>query len=158
MTSSHCQRALNYVADMTWCGTDAEWHLKPGYDPQIVLDAIAEIATLKEVDAKRFALFQLRNEQIEKLEATITDADKALCQLLDKHGWATGHGDTLTDLIGEVDAEIVKLKMDLPSETEVRLRAVEAALREIIEIDHHPDATIARRTLDVARLGAARQG
>jgi hypothetical protein len=31
---------LNYVADMTYCGTDAEWHFKPGYDPQIVLDAL----------------------------------------------------------------------------------------------------------------------
>ena len=34
--------ALNYVADMTYCGADAEWHFKPGYDPQIVLDAIAK--------------------------------------------------------------------------------------------------------------------
>lgn len=33
--------ALNYVADMTYCGADAEWHFKPGYDPQIVLDALA---------------------------------------------------------------------------------------------------------------------
>jgi hypothetical protein len=31
---------LNYVADMTYCGIDAEWHFKPGYDPQIVLDAL----------------------------------------------------------------------------------------------------------------------
>jgi len=35
------EAALNYVADMTYCGTDAEWHFKPGYDPQRVLDAIA---------------------------------------------------------------------------------------------------------------------
>ncbi len=34
--------ALEYVADMTYCGTDAEWHFKAGYDPQVVLDAIAE--------------------------------------------------------------------------------------------------------------------
>lgn len=34
--------ALNYVADMTYCGADAEWHLKPGYDPQRVLDAIVK--------------------------------------------------------------------------------------------------------------------
>lgn len=33
--------ALNYVADNTYCGADAEWHFKPGYDPQVVLDAIA---------------------------------------------------------------------------------------------------------------------
>jgi len=33
--------ALNYVADMTYCGADAEWHFKPGYDPQAVLDALA---------------------------------------------------------------------------------------------------------------------
>jgi len=32
---------LNYVADMTYCGTDAEWHFKPGYDPQKILDALA---------------------------------------------------------------------------------------------------------------------
>jgi DNA repair exonuclease SbcCD ATPase subunit len=31
---------LNYVVDMTYCGTDAEWHFKPGYDPQTVLDAL----------------------------------------------------------------------------------------------------------------------
>lgn len=34
--------ALNYVADMTYCGEDAEWHFKPGYDPQVVLDALAK--------------------------------------------------------------------------------------------------------------------
>ena len=36
------EAALNYVADMTYCGADAEWHFKPGYDPQAVLDALAE--------------------------------------------------------------------------------------------------------------------
>ena len=35
------EAALNYVADMTYCGADAEWHFKPGYDPQTVLDALA---------------------------------------------------------------------------------------------------------------------
>lgn len=34
--------ALNYVADMTCIGVDGEWHFKPGYDPQVVLDAIAK--------------------------------------------------------------------------------------------------------------------
>ena len=34
------REALNYVADMTYCGADAEWHFKPGYDPQHVLDAL----------------------------------------------------------------------------------------------------------------------
>jgi hypothetical protein len=34
--------ALNYVADMTYCGSDCEWHFKPGYDPQVVLDALAQ--------------------------------------------------------------------------------------------------------------------
>lgn len=38
----HLYAVLNYVADMTYCGVDAEWHFKPGYDPQRVLDAIAE--------------------------------------------------------------------------------------------------------------------
>ncbi len=31
---------LNYVADMTYCGGDGEWHFKLGYDPQRVLDAL----------------------------------------------------------------------------------------------------------------------
>jgi hypothetical protein len=39
------EAALNYVADMTYCGTDAEWHFKPGYDPQGVLDAIDQKAS-----------------------------------------------------------------------------------------------------------------
>jgi len=34
-------RTLNYVADMTYCGADAEWHFKHGYGPQSVLDALA---------------------------------------------------------------------------------------------------------------------
>ena len=34
--------ALNYVANMTYCGADAEWHFKKGYDPQVVLDALSE--------------------------------------------------------------------------------------------------------------------
>lgn len=34
--------ALNYVADMTYCGADGEWHFKMGYDPQRVLDALAK--------------------------------------------------------------------------------------------------------------------
>lgn len=34
--------ALNYVADMTYCRADGEWHFKSGYDPQVVLDAIAK--------------------------------------------------------------------------------------------------------------------
>ncbi len=33
---------LNHVADMTYIGLDCECHFKSGYDPQIVLDAIAE--------------------------------------------------------------------------------------------------------------------
>lgn len=37
---AEAQGVLNYVADMTYCGVDAEWHFKPGYDPQLVLDAI----------------------------------------------------------------------------------------------------------------------
>lgn len=39
------REALNYVADMTCIGSDAEWHFKPGYDPQVVLDAIAQAAS-----------------------------------------------------------------------------------------------------------------
>jgi hypothetical protein len=34
------ETTLNYVADMTYCGTDAEWHFKPGYDPQEVMDVL----------------------------------------------------------------------------------------------------------------------
>jgi len=34
--------ALNYVADMTYCGADAKWHFKPGYNPQVVLVALAK--------------------------------------------------------------------------------------------------------------------
>jgi len=34
--------ALNYVADMTYCGADAEWHFKAGYDPLRVLDALGD--------------------------------------------------------------------------------------------------------------------
>jgi hypothetical protein len=33
--------ALDYVAYNTYCGADAEWHFKPNYDPQSVLDALA---------------------------------------------------------------------------------------------------------------------
>lgn len=33
--------ALNYVADMTCIGANAEWHFKVGYDPQRILDAIS---------------------------------------------------------------------------------------------------------------------
>ena len=32
--------ALNYVADMTCIDRNGEWTLKPGYDPQKVLDAL----------------------------------------------------------------------------------------------------------------------
>lgn len=31
---------LSYVADHTYIGSDAEWHMKPGYDPQLVLDLL----------------------------------------------------------------------------------------------------------------------
>jgi hypothetical protein len=34
--------ALDYVCERTCIGTDAEWHFKPGYDPQRVIDAIAK--------------------------------------------------------------------------------------------------------------------
>ena len=37
--------ALKYVAYQTYCGPDAEWHFKPGYDPQHVLNAIAKAET-----------------------------------------------------------------------------------------------------------------
>ena len=33
--------ALNYVANNTYCGHDAEWHLKKGYDPQAILNALS---------------------------------------------------------------------------------------------------------------------
>ena len=35
------EKALNYVADMTYYGGGAEWHFKLGYDPQEVLAALA---------------------------------------------------------------------------------------------------------------------
>ena len=44
------EAALNYVADMTYCGTDAEWHFKSGYDPQEVLDALAQSSPPKATD------------------------------------------------------------------------------------------------------------
>jgi len=33
--------ALDYVYERTFCGIDGEWHFKPGYDPQRVIDALA---------------------------------------------------------------------------------------------------------------------
>ncbi len=44
---------LNYVADMTYCGADAEWHFKPGYDPQCVLDALAKADELSSHTLRR---------------------------------------------------------------------------------------------------------
>jgi len=35
------RKALNYVADNTYCGFDGEWRFKFDYDPQTVLDALA---------------------------------------------------------------------------------------------------------------------
>jgi hypothetical protein len=35
--------ALDYAHEHTCIGADAEWHFKPGYDPQRVLDAIAKV-------------------------------------------------------------------------------------------------------------------
>lgn len=32
--------ALNYVADMTYILPTGDWAFKPGYDPQVVLDAL----------------------------------------------------------------------------------------------------------------------
>lgn len=40
---AEAERALDYVCERTYCGRDAEWHFKPGYDPQIVIDALARI-------------------------------------------------------------------------------------------------------------------
>ena len=36
-----CHTVLCYVADMTYCGAEGEWHFKKGYNPQTVLNEIA---------------------------------------------------------------------------------------------------------------------
>ena len=44
-------------------------------------------------------------ERIEQLEAALRDADAACVELAAKHGYATGHGDTIADMILEFSAQ-----------------------------------------------------
>jgi hypothetical protein len=52
-------------------------------------------------------------EQIERLNARVVEllrekeaADQACQRLCGKHGYATGHGDTIADMIDEISAQI----------------------------------------------------
>lgn len=74
--------ALNYVADMTWCGTDAEWHFKSGYDPQVVLDALAAADSVS-TDKQR----------IDELEGAMALAMQALGAIAER-----AHEDKIADL------------------------------------------------------------
>lgn len=44
----------------------------------------------------------LRAKAVHWAADEIQNADRALCELLGEFGWATGHGDTLADLISEL--------------------------------------------------------
>ena len=90
-------RVLNYVADMTYCGSDAEWHFKKGYDPQTVLD---EIASYKEPHFGSDTIRLLRQ---------ISDKEK-IASLMIRTGIATGHGDTIDDLLRELEGSILELQ------------------------------------------------
>lgn len=59
-------------------------------------------------------------DRIEALEKALREADTACFMLCTNHGFATGHGDTVADMIGEIDAQI-----------STRIEALEAALQEI---------------------------
>lgn len=45
-------------------------------------------------------------ETIVKAVNEYADAEKALLELCSRHGYATGHGDTLADIIREIDGQI----------------------------------------------------
>ena len=92
--------------------------------------------------------------RIDALEAALREADTACFMLCTNHGFATGHGDTVTDMIGEIDAQISTRieavdaleKMATDSDAELtqlthtvvshikKIEALDAALRDCIQI------------------------
>jgi hypothetical protein len=58
------EAALHYVADMTYCGADAEWHFRYVYDPQVILDALAPRVEPQSTQAA---------DRIEALEAALRE-------------------------------------------------------------------------------------
>ena len=76
-------RVLNYVTDMTYCGSDAD-----------------EIASYKEPHFGSDTIRLLRQ---------ISDKEK-IASLMIRTGIATGHGDTIDDLLRELEGSILELQ------------------------------------------------
>ena len=109
--------AANYFADMTCIDRNGEWILKAGYDPQIVLDALALIAAEPRKDAER----------LERLRQ-ITD-----------------HDDDGEFLLGQIDARDAALR-DARAERDEAIRQHRENLngaRAIIEHSAANDAVVA---------------
>lgn len=50
---------------------------------------------------------------ISKLDAELAEARKSVADMMLRQGFATGHGDTVGDMIGELEPEIVKMRAEL---------------------------------------------
>ena len=49
---------------------------------------------------------EVAEREVKRLSKQLVKADEACQRLCGNHGFATGHGDTVADIIGEIDAQI----------------------------------------------------
>jgi hypothetical protein len=76
------------------------WHVEEG--PSAVRAPDGHLICSAASDANAALIVKAVNEY--------TDAEKALLELCGNHGFATGHGDTLADIIREIDGQISERK------------------------------------------------
>jgi len=109
-TMAGYSEVLNYVADMTYCGTDAEWHFKRGYDPQRVLDALDGLAapvSAPVMDREEGAALDPKAWEVEVRldgQSIITIGRSHLCGLSD----IEPYGDVIRECAGHLLAFIGK--------------------------------------------------
>lgn len=65
---------------------------------------------VKQTIARQHAELEQKDRKIERLSARVKEADEACQRLCGVHGFATGHGDTVADMIDEIGVQIGALK------------------------------------------------
>lgn len=64
---------------------------------------------LRVIDIELYCLYAVRDGVGAKRQAELEDANNACIELAAKHGYATGHGDTVGDIIREFNSQIPSL-------------------------------------------------
>ena len=113
---------------------------------------------VKQTIARQHAELEQKDRKIERLSARVKEADEACQRLCGVHGFATGHGDTVADMIDEIGVQIGALKERALRAEQQRDEAYERAAKEAERTgptSHDPYECILAVAAAIRRLTAA---